>query len=160
MTDGDYPDRETTPNNVVVLMPGQKPRPRRDPIQAPTPSTPDTPKPGSGQAATKRRCKAKTRSGRQCANPPIDGGTVCRMHGGAAPQVKKRAAMRLLELIDPAITTLAREMATATRSSDRQRAANSILDRAGVVRREAPAKEDVYDLVAERLRQLRAGEGA
>lgn len=160
MPDGDYPDRDDAPNNVIVLQPGHKPRPRTDPMQPPTPSSAPAPKPGSAQAATRRRCKARTRAGKQCGNAPIEGGTVCRMHGGAAPQVKKRAAMRLLELIDPAITTLAREMATATRSSDRQRAANSILDRAGVVRREAPAKEDVYDLVAERLRALRSGEGA
>ncbi|UDL16280.1 hypothetical protein SEA_KOZIE_84 [Microbacterium phage Kozie] len=147
------------PNNVIVLAERGKPRPRRDPIQGATPPTPPAANPGTGTAHPKRQCKATTRAGKRCANPPIDGGAVCRMHGGAAPQVKKRAALRLLELIDPAITTLAREMTTATKSADRQRAANSILDRAGVVRRESPAKEDVYDLVADRLRALREGQG-
>lgn len=139
----------TDPSNVIVLPTSTAPRTRRrgdDPMQAPTPS---------GPPATHRQCKAKTRSGKQCRNAPIDGGTVCRMHGGSAPQVKRRAALRLLELVDPAVATLAREMATASKSVDRQRAANSILDRAGVVRRDSPAKEDVYDLVAERLRALR-----
>lgn len=157
MPDGDYPDPPAedgkppviTPSNVIPMLPVVKPRPSR-PME---PKTQGAPKAGSGGV----RCKARTKSGEQCKKYAIAGGTVCPTHGGSAPQVKKRAAMRLLELIDPAITTLAREMATATRSSDRQRAANSILDRAGVVRREAPQKEDVYDLVAERLRALREG---
>ncbi len=31
---------------------------------------------------------------RPCRNPAIDGAVVCRMHGGAAPQVKAKAAVR------------------------------------------------------------------
>jgi hypothetical protein len=49
----------------------------------------------------KRRCKAHSRSGKQCGNAPIMGGMVCRMHGGSAPQVKRKAAERLADLIDP-----------------------------------------------------------
>ncbi|AWY05344.1 hypothetical protein QC999_gp19 [Microbacterium phage Cressida] len=142
----------TEPAPVVVLEPGKAPRKRgrrADPMHTPTPNS------GSGTQTQARQCTAKTRQGGRCRNAPIEGGTVCRMHGGSAPQVKRRAALRLLELVDPAVATLAREMATATKSADRQRAANSILDRAGVVRRDSPAKEDVYDLVAERLRALR-----
>lgn len=138
------------PSNVVILEPGKPPRKRgtrTDPMHTRTPNT------GSGTPA--RQCTAKTRGGGRCRNAPIEGGTVCRMHGGSAPQVKRRAALRLLELVDPAVATLAREMTTASKSADRQRAANSILDRAGMVRRESPAKEDVYDLVADRLRALR-----
>lgn len=41
------------------------------------------------------QCKATARSGRQCSNPPIQGGTVCRMHGGGSPAVKAAAARRL-----------------------------------------------------------------
>jgi hypothetical protein len=49
-----------------------------------------------------RRCKAKShRTGKQCAKSAINGGTVCRTHGGAAPQVKRKAAERLADLIDP-----------------------------------------------------------
>lgn len=40
------------------------------------------------------QCKATARSGEQCSNPPIQGGTVCRMHGGGAPAVKAAAARR------------------------------------------------------------------
>lgn len=49
-----------------------------------------------------RRCVAKSsRTGKPCQRPPIAGGTVCRHHGGAAPQVKRKAEERLADLIDP-----------------------------------------------------------
>jgi hypothetical protein len=42
------------------------------------------------------QCSAiSKRSGKQCRGPAIDGATVCRLHGGSAPQVKKAAARRL-----------------------------------------------------------------
>lgn len=56
---------------------------------------------------------------------------MCRKHGGGAPQVRRKAKLRLAELVDPAIATLAREMTTATRSGDRLRAAENVLDRTG-----------------------------
>ena len=37
-------------------------------------------------------CGAATRNGGTCRNPPMLGGTRCRMHGGAAPQVRAKAA--------------------------------------------------------------------
>lgn len=44
----------------------------------------------------KRRCKAKAKgSGNQCRRYAIPGGSVCRNHGGGAPQVKAAAARRL-----------------------------------------------------------------
>ena len=52
------------------------------------------------------RCKATSRTGKRCAQPHIPGGTVCRYHGGAAPQVKKAALERLMELQHPAISRL------------------------------------------------------
>jgi len=103
----------------------------------------------------RRNCSATTRSGKPCRGAAINGGTVCRMHGGAAPQVRRKAAMRLLDLIDPAITTLAQEMENAQFSSDRQRAANSILDRAGVVRVTQTDADMAVQLLVERLRTLR-----
>lgn len=39
-------------------------------------------------------CAATTRSGKPCSNPPVTGATVCRMHGGSAPQVKSAAKHR------------------------------------------------------------------
>jgi hypothetical protein len=41
-------------------------------------------------------CTAKSKQAqRRCRKPAIPGGTVCRMHGGAAPQVKLAAMQRL-----------------------------------------------------------------
>ncbi|MGH9345059.1 MAG: terminase small subunit [Terriglobia bacterium] len=43
-----------------------------------------------------RKCSAKSKqSGARCKQPAIAGGTVCRWHGGAAPQVKRKAEERL-----------------------------------------------------------------
>lgn len=39
-------------------------------------------------------CGRKTRSGKPCKNRPVTGATVCRMHGGSAPQVRKAALVR------------------------------------------------------------------
>src|SRR5881394_455729 len=54
----------------------------------------------------KGRCKATNRQGKRCGKPPIFGGTVCRKHGGAAPQVQLAAAERLKALELPAIVRL------------------------------------------------------
>tara|TARA_R110002020_G_scaffold145908_4_gene320199 strand:- start:836 stop:1414 length:579 start_codon:yes stop_codon:yes gene_type:complete len=49
-----------------------------------------------------RRCTAKSiRSKQRCKKAAILGGTVCQTHGGGAPQVKRKAAERLADLIDP-----------------------------------------------------------
>ncbi len=43
------------------------------------------------------RCVATSkRSGNRCKRRPIEGGTVCAMHGGSAPQVQAAAARRVL----------------------------------------------------------------
>lgn len=97
-------------------------------------------------------CSASSKTtGKRCTQPPIPGGTVCRFHGGAAPQVQRKARLRLLELVDPAIATLAREMVNADKSGDRQRAANSILDRAGVARQAEVSGEDARALLVSRI---------
>lgn len=41
------------------------------------------------------RCVAKTKRGTDCRNPPVPGATVCKFHGGYAPQVRAKAARRL-----------------------------------------------------------------
>lgn len=47
------------------------------------------------------RCTATARTtGERCKNPPIKGATVCRMHGGSAGQVKRKAQERLDEMAD------------------------------------------------------------
>lgn len=103
------------------------------------------------------RCTAWSRTaGERCRQPAIPGGTVCRFHGGGNPDVKRKAALRLAALVDPAIATLGREMVKADRSSDRQRAANSILDRAGISRAASAEVEVARSLLLERLAALRA----
>lgn len=105
----------------------------------------------------RRLCSANRSNGNgPCRAPAITGMKVCRTHGGAAPQVKRKAALRLMELVDPAIATLAREMVQADSSSDRQRAANSILDRAGVPRvTKEIAADDSRAVLLTRLREIR-----
>lgn len=44
-----------------------------------------------------RRCTARRSDGEPCRGWAIVGGTVCRAHGGAAPQVRAAARRRLLE---------------------------------------------------------------
>lgn len=52
--------------------------------------------------APAKRCTAKSaRTGLPCKCRPILGGSVCRTHGGSAPQVKRKALERLADLIDP-----------------------------------------------------------
>lgn len=103
-----------------------------------------------------RPCRAKRSNGEPCKKPAIKGGTVCQTHGGSAPQVRKKAALRLLELVDPAIAVLAREMVQADKSADRQRAANSVLDRAGVPRTATVIDgESAKSLLVERINALR-----
>ncbi|TCO57135.1 HGGxSTG domain-containing protein [Actinocrispum wychmicini] len=41
----------------------------------------------------KRTCTAHTAAGKPCKGRPISGSTVCRMHGGSAPQVRAKAAV-------------------------------------------------------------------
>jgi hypothetical protein len=67
------------------------PMSRPDPMSGPDPS----------------RCKATSKqTGKQCGRPPIPGGTVCRYHGGAAPQVMAKANDRLTAYQDKAIDRL------------------------------------------------------
>lgn len=66
--------------------------------------------PGLPPWGTRPRCPA-IRNGHRCKKPAIPGGTVCATHGGAAPQVKRRAKLRVLQLLDPALGQLARILA-------------------------------------------------
>lgn len=64
-----------------------------------------------------RQCTAKTKRGR-CRKAAIKGGMVCPTHGGSAPQVQRKAAERLADLIDP--DRALREAATLAYSDVRQ----------------------------------------
>ena len=76
-------------------------------------------------------CRAKRSNGQPCKAQAIKGGTVCRVHGGAAPQVKRKAKERLLALVDPALATLSRLVEQKKDNKSALGAANSILDRTG-----------------------------
>jgi hypothetical protein len=79
-------------------------------------------------------CTARKRNGDPCGNAAMNGSTVCRMHGGAAPQVKRRAQQRILEASDPAAARLVAMMQDETLPPAVQlAAARDLLDRAGVV---------------------------
>lgn len=55
------------------------------------------PMPSSEAGAPHGRCHATARSGAPCRQPAVAGATVCRFHGGSAPQVRRAAARRLAE---------------------------------------------------------------
>ena len=91
-------------------------------------------------------CTAKAKStGKPCGNPPIHGGTVCRIHGGKAPQVVQASARRVLEaLVGPALV-VCRDILNdvSVPSAVRLKAAMDILDRMGY---RAPAQVEVLTI--------------
>lgn len=100
-------------------------------------------------------CTARKRGTQElCGQAASPGQRVCRFHGGASPQAKNKARLRLAELVAPAIATLAREMAQATSSSDRMKAANSILDRAGWGRVSKVEAADAREVLVTRLLEM------
>lgn len=96
-----------------------------------------------------------SRTGELCRAPAMHGQRVCRLHGGGTQASKAKARLRLASLVDPAIATLAREMVNATTSRDRQRAANSILDRSGWGRVTKVEAVDARQVLLQRLHELR-----
>lgn len=57
------------------------------------------------------RCTATARTtGERCKQPAIDGGNVCRFHGGSAEQVERKARERLEEMADTAAEGLQNEL--------------------------------------------------
>jgi hypothetical protein len=77
------------------------------------------------------KCTATSKStGKRCQQPAIAGGRVCRVHGGAAPQVKQKAAERLAALVDPAITQLSK-LLRSKQEHVRLKAVQDVLDRNG-----------------------------
>ena len=94
-----------------------------------------------------RRCNAhSSRSGERCKKSAILGGSVCRTHGGSAPQVKRKALERIKELQTPAVEVLAQAIDAEEQQLDRKgqviglgpdhavrlRAATAVLDRTGM----------------------------
>ena len=111
----------------------------------------------------RRLCGAKRRDGEPCRAPAMDGQRRCRNHGAATPAARRAARLRLTELVDPSIETLARLMATGSSDAIKLRAAEALLDRAGhprASRVEASVSHvDARELLIDKLRTLRAQRG-
>jgi hypothetical protein len=80
------------------------------------------------------RCNGTLQSGQRCRRESLDGSVVCDIHGGAAPQVRRRAAERLIMTADQAAQMLVRMMEdTEVPFGVRAKIAQDLLDRAGLV---------------------------
>jgi hypothetical protein len=80
-----------------------------------------------------RLCAAHKKNGDPCGKYPIAGGSVCRFHGGAAPQVRRKAEERIREAADPAAAKLVELMSSPEVPYNVQlQAARDLLDRAGI----------------------------
>ena len=80
------------------------------------------------------RCNARRPNGSRCKREAEDGGVVCDQHGGAAPQVRRRAAERLIMTADQAAQMLVRMMEdTEVPFGVRAKIAQDLLDRAGLI---------------------------
>lgn len=93
----------------------QGPKIQRDPI--------DQPDPMEG------KCTATNRQGKRCGKYAIPGGNVCRMHGGAAPQVQAKAMDRLMALQHPAINRLTKLIDQEAFPTVAYAASRDVLDR-------------------------------
>lgn len=79
-----------------------------------------------------RRCTARRVDGEPCRRFAIKGGTVCRTHGGAAPQVVAKAKVRLQNAADLMARELLNLVTGAESEAVKLAAIRDALDRAGV----------------------------
>jgi hypothetical protein len=80
------------------------------------------------------RCNATRPNGGRCKREAEDGAVVCDQHGGAAPQVRRRAAERLIMTADQAAQSLVKMMEdTEVPFGVRAKIAQDLLDRAGLI---------------------------
>jgi hypothetical protein len=80
------------------------------------------------------RCNDTRPNGGRCKREAEPGAVVCDQHGGAAPQVRRRAAERLIMTADRAAENLVRMMEdTEVPFGVRAKIAQDLLDRAGVI---------------------------
>lgn len=85
------------------------------------------------------RCTTIKSNGERCKRWSLRGATVCYRHGGSLPNVQEHAAavvegarLRLIGLTDLAIDQIEDLMENATQDAIRLKAAQDVLDRAGV----------------------------
>lgn len=96
---------------------------------------------------------AKSKGGAPCGRVPIPGGYVCKNHGGALPGVRRKAELRLLELVPSAVATLAKVMIDPkAKDSDKIKASVAILDRAGFSPSAERTVGDAREVLTELLR--------
>lgn len=76
-------------------------------------------------------CSAHRQDGEPCQAKAIRGGTVCRVHGGSAPQVRAAAMRRLLAAVDPAAGELVRLALHGQNEATRLNAIKELFARAG-----------------------------
>jgi hypothetical protein len=80
------------------------------------------------------RCNGTRANGGRCKREAEDGAVVCDQHGGAAPQVRRRAAERLIMTADQAAKMLVKMMEdTEVPFGVRAKIAQDLLDRTGMV---------------------------
>lgn len=102
---------------------------KADPMRPPDPMSTHV---GGDTLHGRLRCAARSKQkGIQCGRTAIAGGTVCRYHGGAAPQVMRSAEERLKALVDPAILRLHQLMMQDQFPSVAIAATKDVLDRDG-----------------------------
>lgn len=76
-----------------------------------------------------RRCTATAkRTGERCQNAAIKGANVCRVHGGSASQVKKKAQERLDEMADSTTADIQRDIEDLQEEYDAAETAEEKLD--------------------------------
>lgn len=78
---------------------------------------------------TAAKCRAHKKDGSPCGLYPIRGAAVCRVHGGGAPQVRRKAEDRLRALEAPAIHRLEELMRQSDSPSVAIAAVKDVLDR-------------------------------
>ena len=87
----------------------------------------------------KPQCTATSKqSGKRCGRYPVPGGNVCIMHGGGQQAYREKCRLRLLELVNPALATMARAVKAKGKPGQVEiSAARDILDRAGFAAKQA-----------------------
>lgn len=83
------------------------------------------------EVIARRKCKAIKKTGIRCGKWAIKGGSVCPTHGGSAPQVKKKAALRLLAMVEPALVELEELVVQNGHLPTKLGAIRTVLERAG-----------------------------
>lgn len=114
--------------------------------------TPIEPCAKCGHVHDPTKCVGHNNRGLPCGKDPIKGARVCRTHGGSAPQVKRKAKLRLLEMVDPALARLMAELDNGdAKPAERLRAVENVLDRVGLGRQVTMDDETARALLLERL---------